>query len=155
MPGAHSSTAYQTSGIVVVMCGSPASSGAPDAERSPDTAQLFDPVGSADRPIASRTSASCAASASPSPVQPAPGAVTTGLPPGYCGSSRAVVSAPTMRTSSARNSSASMLVENPSAITRPMARLSAGVQGSGRPRRSCSSSGGAEAAAAAAFTPAA
>ncbi len=81
--------------------------------------------------------------------------MTTGFPPGYCGSSRATFSAPTMFTSSARNSSASMLVENPSATTFPTARLSAGVHGSGSSRSSCSSNGSARAAAIAAFTPAA
>ncbi len=44
-----------------------------------------------------------------------------------------------MFTSSARNSSVSMLVENPSATTLPIARLSAAVHGSGSIRSSRSS----------------
>ena len=81
--------------------------------------------------------------------------MTTGLPPGYCGSSRATFSAPIRLTSSARNSSVSMLVENPSAMILPIARLSAGVHGSGSRRPSWSSIGGAGIASIAAFTPAA
>src|ERR687886_1605523 len=76
--GEDSSTVYQTSGIEVVMCGSPASSGDPVAERVPDTAQLFEPTGSVEKPIAWRTSAICEASASASPDHGAPGCVTTG-----------------------------------------------------------------------------
>ena len=101
-PGAECSIVYQTSGIVEVMCGSPASSGVPVAERSPDTAQLFEPDGSSVSPIAARTSAICSASSSGSPDHGTPGSVTTGLPPGYCGSSSAVRSAPMCFTSSAR-----------------------------------------------------
>src|SRR5215212_9022322 len=65
--GDDSSTVYQTSGIEVVMCGSPARSGAPVTDRSPDTAQLFEPTGSAEKPTAWRTSAICAETASASP----------------------------------------------------------------------------------------
>ena len=80
--GVEPSNVYQQSGMLVVMCGSPASSGAPVAERSPETAQLFEPAGSSDQPIASRTSASCSSRSSASPDQAAPGGVTSGLPRG-------------------------------------------------------------------------
>ena len=82
MSGEDSSTAYQVSGIVEVMCGSPASSGLPVTERSPDTTQLFDPAAWVPMPIASRTWAIWAASASPSPDQGVAGCVTTGWPSG-------------------------------------------------------------------------
>ena len=53
----------------------------------------------------------------PSPAYTSPGAVTTGLAGGYCGSSCAARSGPAARTSSARSSSISQFVDRPKPIS--------------------------------------